>query len=273
MTTNSPVKFAFLVMYEMRCLKHIDKIYKNIIDFYNADVIICCQNVPEHEDDINLFDRNVVYKNIYTKPDPNIYFNNNKYLHIESQNWNKPSCLQIYINWNEMGKVLEEFKDKYDYFINIRTDIDILFPFPDKQLFENIPKGVYTYNAEYSKCWGGFGCGVFMHRDYIIEYLTSTYNILINEDLCNNLSYMNQEKFLNYCLLIYGIEMKYIKNLNIIYIAKSENAYTTWAIPQKHPLYEGYVKYSVQLEETLKNLELWNKGYKWKVVNNSIELI
>lgn len=274
MVDKSNLKFAFLVMYELRCLKHIEKIYKNIIDFYNADIIICCQDVSEHQDDINLFNKNVVYKQTYTKPDPTIYFKNNKYLNTQSHNWNKPSCLQLYINWNEMGNVLEQFKDKYDYFISIRTDIDILFPFPDKHLFENIPKGVYTYNTEYAKWWGGFGCGVFIHKDYIIEYLKSTYNILNNENICDTLSLhcMNQENFLTKCLKNYGIEMKYIKNLNIIYIAENERSYTTWAIPQKHHLYKGYIKYPEQVNETLKNLELWNKGYKWKVINDSLEL-
>lgn len=259
------MKFAFLVMYELRCLKKILKFYEHIIDFYDADIIICCQELKDTTEMVELFDRKVIFSKIYKKPNPSEYYDNNKHFNTKSANWNKESCLQLYINWNEMANVVEQFKDNYDYFINIRTDIDILFPFPDKYLFEIIPKGIYTYDANYAKGWGGFGCGVFMHKDYIIQYLKSTYNVLKNEDICDtfNLSSMNQERFLTKCLNYHGIKMNYVKNLNIIYIAKSETAYTTWAIPKKHYLYDGFIKYPKQVDETFNNLELWNKGYRW----------
>jgi hypothetical protein len=269
---KSTLKFAFLVMYELRCLTQIDKLYKYIIDFYDADIIICCQELEDTQELVKLFDRRVIFKKIYTKPCSSDYFNNHPQLKSESNNWNKESCLQLYINWNEMSHVLEDFKDKYDYFINVRTDIDILLPFPDKHLFETIPKGIYTYDAKYAREWGGLGAGIFIQKEYIIQYLKCTYNILTNQSLCHDLACYNQENFLNMCLRHANITMKYMNNLNFFYIATSQSAYTTHALPQRHYLYPGFIKYPTQVNEVYSNLALWKNGYKWKIVNEMLTL-
>ena len=59
------MKFAFLVMLELRCIdKTIEKLYKNIIDYYNADIFILCQNLPNGENGIDMFDKNVIIKQL-----------------------------------------------------------------------------------------------------------------------------------------------------------------------------------------------------------------
>lgn len=271
-TDKTNIKFAFLVMYELRCLTQIEKLYKYIIDFYDADIIICCQELEDTQELVKLFDRRVIFKKIYKKPCSSDYFNNHPQLKNASNNWNKESCLQIYINWNEMSHVLEDYKDKYDYFINVRTDIDILFPFPDKYLFETISKGIYTYDAKYASWWGGIGLGIFIHKDYIIQYLKCTYNTLIDQSLSIDFASYNQENFLNLCLQRNNINMKYMNHLNFFYIATSEKAYTTWAIPERHRLYSGFIKYSAQVNEVFDNFALWQKGYKWIIFNKRLTL-
>jgi hypothetical protein len=49
-------------MGELRCLDYIKNLYEYLIDLYDADVIICCQDLPDKQSDIELFDRKVVYK-------------------------------------------------------------------------------------------------------------------------------------------------------------------------------------------------------------------
>ena len=72
------MKFLFIVMFELRALnKTIDKLYHYIVDFYDADIFICAQkSTPENDKNIDLFQRKVVFKKLYDKPDPKIYFKN-----------------------------------------------------------------------------------------------------------------------------------------------------------------------------------------------------
>lgn len=293
------MKFAFLIMYEIRCLKKIENLYKYIINHYNADIIICCQELGDvqltppapvwnpstrvsgfqpddtHEK-IKLFDKNVIFKKIYLKKNPQEYYNNSKLGSYEQQNWNNDACLQIYINWNEMADVLEDYKDKYDYFIQTRTDIDILFPFPEIDFFTSIPKAIYSFDANYAKSWGGYCTGVFVHSDYIIDYLKCTTNILKNDILINQFikSYdiLNQENFKNFSLKENNIIFKYIKNINIFFITDNINSYTTWGIPQKNNNYDGIIKMSEQFVEAYDNLTLWDSGYRWHFKDDSIIL-
>ena len=142
------VKFAFIVMYELRSIsKTIDQLYKYIVDYYDADIIILCQETFENESiNMDFFDRKVIYKRMYKKQNSKEYFNNIVHEHKYWHTWDSEPCLQIYINLREMGKVIEEYKDKYDYFISLRTDIEILFPLPDPNLFEIAPKGIYSFD-------------------------------------------------------------------------------------------------------------------------------
>lgn len=270
------MKYAFLVICEIRCIKKIENIYKYIIDKYNADIIICCQELEDTYEKLKSFEKNQVFKKVYAKKDPKEYYNNYKLGTYPQQNWNNEACLQIYINWNEMADVLENYKDDYDYFIQLRTDIDILFPFPDTELFESISKGIYSFDAIYAKDFGGYCTGVFIHKNYILKYLKCTYNILKDDNIINlfinSYNLLNQENFKNFCMKYNDIEFKYINNLNIFFIAENLNTRTTWGTPQQNEKYDGVIKEKNQFEEAYNNLELWNKGYRWVYENNCIML-
>ena len=276
LVSNNKMKFAFLIMYEIRCLKKIENLYKYIINHYNADIIICCQELDDTHEKLKLFDKNVIFKKVYSKKNPQEYYNNSKLGSYAQQNWNNNACLQIYINWNEMADVLEDYKDKYDYFILTRTDLDILFPFPEIDFFSKIPKAIYSFDANYDRSWGGSACGVFIHNDYIINYLRCTANILRNDSLINKFitSYnlLNQENFKNFCVKENNITYKYIKNTNYFFITDNINSYTTWGIPQKNDKYDGFIKMPEQFEEAYDNLILWDNGYRWHFKNDSIIL-
>jgi len=174
------MKFALLIMLELRSIKKTIKKINNVIDYYDADVFILCQKTFDNDDiNANLF-KNIIYKELYNKPNAIEYFNNKFLLNDFGNNWNYNSCLQIYINYHKMASVLKEHVNNYDYFITMRTDIDILFPFPDKKLFETVDKGLYTFDANYAKDWGGLGTSIFTHKDYILPYLNCYYDEIIN---------------------------------------------------------------------------------------------
>lgn len=276
------MKFAFLVMYELRALnKTINNLYKNIVNYYDADIFILSQiqdnnNIESDIENIKKFDKNVVHKEVYIKPVPEQYFNK-KYDINQTNIWNTYNGMQIYINLHKMGKLLESYKDKYDYFIILRTDIEILFPFPDKNLFENIPEGIYSFDPDYCRHWGGWATGVFVHKKYIIDYLNCCYNTIINEELINKFyshgyKYLNQENFINFSLLSYDLKFEYIKNLNIFFTAEDINSRTTWGNIDIHPKYNVIYKYLEQCEEAYNNLELWKNNARWVYEDNKILL-
>ena len=183
--TNIKKKYAFIVMYELRAIrKTIDKLYKYIIDYYDADIFIVCQK--EFNDDserIKLFNRNVKVVKLYDKPNPIEYFGANSNIHLSGgiSNWNNPGNMQIYINNNEVAKVIKDYVNDYDYFITLRTDSDILFDFIPPILLEEIPPGVYGFAPNYCEYWGGSGTANFIHKNYVLDYFESYYNILTNK--------------------------------------------------------------------------------------------
>jgi len=266
------MKFAFLVMLEPRSLsKTINNLYRYIIDYYDTDIYILCQETT-NINDIELFNKNVVYKNIYKKPNSFEYLNITK--NSWDNNWNNDSCLQCYINWYKMYEILEDKYNNYDYYIILRTDIDILFPFPPKEIFESIPFGIYTYDANYAKSWGGYSSGVFIHKKFILDYLKCFYEIINNNLYTEFLSYylQNQENYMIYCMNKYNLSFKYMNNLNIYFTAETLNDNSTWSHIEYSSKYNVIYKYIEQCEEAHNNLLYWNNGARWVYENNIILL-
>jgi len=271
------VKFAFIVMYELRSInKTINELYKNIINYYNADVIILCQETFENDvNNIDLFDKNVVYKRMYKKPCTKEYFSNIVHEHKSHHTWDSEFGLQIYINLKEMSKVMETYKNDYDYFISLRTDIEFLFPLPPENIFEVAEKGIYSFDPDYCRFWGGWATGVFIHKDYIIDYLNCTYDVMSNNELIQAFfltKYTSQEQLINFAMRNKNLSFKFIKNLNLYFIAETLKDRTTRHNPKIHPEYGVICKYIKQCSEANENLKLWNKGYRWIYENNEIFL-
>lgn len=314
------MKFAFLIMYELRAInKTLETLYKYVIDYYNADIILLCQK--QFDDDlerVNMFNEKLIFSKLYDKPNPSEYFQINEdflykyhnYINSKSDNefkglWNTPGNLQIVINMNEMSKVVEKYINDYDYFIGLRSDIEILFPFPNKELFENIPNDIYGFNPNYCRSWGGLGEANFIHKKYIINYLTSCYDYIkqnynensilykkynifydlqnyfniINFDIENTKNindivkrYINQEFLLLLSLKNKNIKIKNICNLNFYYTAEKITDYTTESNIILNKKYNVLCKYEEQLDECQKNLTLWNNNYKWIYENEKIIL-
>ena len=272
------MKIAFLLMYELRAInKTIDSINKYIINFYNADVFIVCQETFDNDiNNINLFDKNVKVKKLYKKKEPTEYYgiNSNASLPSNPGNWNNNSNMQIYINNKEMLNNLESFIDDYDYFMILRSDSEILFPFPEIDLLEKIPPAIYTYNAKY--CIGhGFVTGIFIHRNFIYNYLNKTY-VVIKDNSINNIllnkCHLNQENFYTFCMKYQKLEFKYINNLNIYWTCNTLNDRSTCSKPRVNINHNVICKYDEQCEEAYENFDLWNQGKNWVYENDRIML-
>lgn len=275
------MKFAVIIAYELRGIKKtIESYYKHIIDFYNADVFIICQKqFDDDEERLKLFNRRVKLVKLYQKPIVKEYFGENNIINIESQeNWNNPGVSQMYINQNEISKIIKDYVNDYDYFIQFRTDIDILFNFPQPELFEKIPPGIFTFWPKYCEKWGGSGGANYIHKKFVVDYFNSCFDLMNNDLFINFIRTrgprgINQEFIHNNALAIKGLKLNLIKNINYYYTAEKMNDYTTWAFIQLHPKYNVICKYPEQCDEAHEALELWKNNYKWDIVNNEIVLI
>jgi len=283
------MKFACFIGGELRGVKKtIKSFYKNVIDYYDADILIVCQKqFDDDEERIKLFDRKVKYIKLYDKPDIDEYFNNKL---PERHAWCNEADMQLVINGVEAFKLLEGILDEYDYVINLRIDIEVLFPFPDKDLFEKIPHGIYITNADYYKDTGGHGYGTFIHRDFFRDSVMSIYENIIEGDItldsfieyhmkkynttdCSKCS-ASAETLIQICLEKRNILMKHICPLNFYYTAESVNDRTTSTSEIIiHPQNNVICKYEGQVNEAYAGLELCNKNYRWSFKNDEICLV
>ena len=267
-----------LVMFELRAIKKtISTLYRNIIDPYDADVFIACQRQFKDDDkNIELFDKKVIHKELYNKPDPHLFFNSEitqMKTGVNWANWNFPRYLQIYINFYKMSEVIKKYVNDYDYFIFTRTDIEVLFPFPDKELFEKLDKGIYSLDASWCSWFGGQGTMMYIHKDYILQFLTCCYDTIKSATNQADFFMLNQERFVTYSMKNQKLESILFNSGNFYYTVETLQDYSSWSRPHLHPVHNVLCKYDEQVNEAYANLKLWNEGYRWGIKNNTIMLI
>ena len=296
------MKFAMMVVNELRCMhKNYLNLIERIIQYYNADVIIVCQNA--FQDDIERIEylkKYTVHVSIYDKPDPLTYFGENTCLkNIENGwgQWNSFGCLQIYINMMEMNNVITKHNLDYDYYLMFRTDSCILFDLPPIDIFKEAPPSVYGFYSEFWKKIGNHG-GQYIHKNYITDYLTAPYTY-INDT--NNFKILNQKHILTSLNTIYykdfdkefntipislyqetlfivafesvGINIKKIHNLPFYFSEDINESYVFNNMRKRQTDGDVCYKYPKQYTECNQNLIYWNNGYRWKLINNEIILV
>jgi len=265
------MKFAIIIMFELRSFyKTIDFFSKYLIDFYNADIFIVCQeHFPNDSEKLKYFEKygdRVKICKLYKKPDLSEYFGKECIHFLKKKfgmgaGFSTPACLQAYINHYEAAKCIKPYVNDYDYFIIMRIDINILFEFPPIEFFENqLSPAIYTFRPKYAY-WGGSGLGNFIHKNFIIQYLEAYYDRLLNFQTIND--NFNQENFLTHSLKCKNLQMVEIIHINYFYTADDVKSYTTWSKPVMHPKYNVVCKYIPQVDEACANLKLWENGYRW----------
>lgn len=272
------MKCAYLIIGELRLIRDkLPKLYKLLFDYYDLDIFIQVQKVSDKDyEDVKLFKKRVVYAEVYDKPDPRDFFRDEMIYSYPNDNWNIDSCLQYYINMRKMSNIIQQHFHKYDYFIIHRVDVDILYPPPPLSLLENQPPSVYAFDPDYSRKWGGYGVGFFIHRDFIIEYLNAPFNVIKDKSLLNiflkRKKNLNQEFFLVYCYETRGIHLKKINNINMYFTCESLDSRTTYGIQHIHREYKVICKYSKQCTEVYEAAKKWQNGYRWVLNNENIYL-
>ena len=177
-----------------------------------------------------------------------------------------------------MSEIIKPIKDKYDFYMVNRIDIDILFPFPPIDIIKNLPPSIYEYNPEYCKSWGGYTSGIFIHKNYIMDYLTSPANLIRDIDKTNLNRFLTENKLLNqeyFTVLSWElnkIPRKFVKNINLYFTCENLSDRTTWNKPIVHDTYKVICKYSGQCHECFQNLGKWNNGARWVFKNDTIYL-
>jgi hypothetical protein len=276
------MKFAVLFMYELRsAYKCIGKLTSKLVNFYNADVFVLCQRHFDDDDSrLSLFNTNLKHAELYDKPDPLQYFGENSNITIDSHgnNWNNLGNSQTYINNHKFSKVISAIVNDYDYYITVRIDSEILFDFPSIECFKNITPGIHAYSCPDFDKFGGTGFANFIHKNFIIEYLTASYDIITDkswrsklEDLTQTTNF-NQERLCQYALSRKGLAVRRINGLNYFYTTDDANSYTTWGKPTFHETYKVFYKYISQVNYAFDCYKAWLRGGRWITENEHIRL-
>ena len=277
------MKVAVLIMYELRAVhKTIAEIYQRLIDYYDADVFICCQRqYPEDDERLQLFDRKVKFKQLYVKPPPkDVLGTSFAMMPVHPQlPWNSPASAQFYINNLYISNALKPYSSQYDYFVTMRTDCTYLFDLPPPSLLETLPPAVWCFHPRYARSWGGSGLGTFVPRQYIHGYLECYASALRDLFFLPTLhghatvSGFNQELFLQLALRYKRIPMRYILDINYYYTGETTSDYTTWAKMMIHPVHNVICKYKEQCDEAYEALDKWNNGWRWGLEEPFLRLV
>jgi hypothetical protein len=249
-----------------------------LIDYYGADVFVLCQRHFEDDDyRLALFNTNLKHAELYDKPNPLDYFGEESNISIPSDkvaNWNNPGNSQIYINNHKMSKIISQVVDDYDYYILLRMDIQVLFNFPDPEIFKHITPGIHAFSCPFFDLFGGIGLANFVHKNFILEYLTAPYELIIDKLARSEIQAinLNQENFCKMALQRKGMLVKNIKGLNYFYTADGVDSYTTWGKPQVHGIYHVVYKYRDQVDYAFNCYKTWLNGSHWEIQNDYIVL-
>jgi len=187
------------------------------------------------------------------------------------QRCKKNPILNFYINLIEMGKFIKDEIENYDYFILLRTDIDILFNFPPKKIFKSLPPSIFKLNPNYCKKWGGWGQNFITHKNYIYKSLKCFDEIFRNNKLIKqyyeekNFRVPNQETFSSYCYKLCNFKFKIINNLNFYFTSDDFHTLSPRSKIHYSEKYETYYKYRNQLREAHENYNLFKDKYTWKL--------
>ena len=272
---NSRKSYAVCIWGELRGVKStIGSFYEHLVKPLNSDIFIVCQksDINEIDNNIDLFNDNVVTKTLYTKPKTSDYFTDiDKLKHLD-KNMLYEGGLQVFLNFkkiaDEYGDILER---DYEYIILTRSDFKYLFDMPD--VF-NISKSNDIFWSYEDDNHGGINNNLsIIPSKYIKNYLYAAYNYLTKPELINKILKNNEEfnceKLMKFIFLNEKWSIGLIKSNSYI-TADSSNEKTTWGTFKYCDKRKVFYKYEVQFKNSYNNLETFNKGDKWEYFDLSI---
>jgi hypothetical protein len=260
--------YAVCIFGELRGVKStIDSFYKHLIEPINADIFINCQITNTLLDDnINLYTEKYIEKKLYNKPLSSNFFKFNNLLKPIDENITKPCVLQKILNYKEIaemfGNVLES---NYKYIILVRSDFKYLFNIPDVLKLTKMNNMFWSYEDD---SWGGINDNlIIIPNQYIKAYLYSYYNYLSNKNNVNKLlankKGLNVERLCSTIFKFNNWKIGLMKS-NAYISADYINERSTWARIKYSEKYNTFYKYATQFNNSQENLNIYNKGDKWK---------
>jgi hypothetical protein len=262
-------KYAVCMYGQLRGISStIDLFYKNLIDILDADLYLICQKTNVSLDNnINLFNKNIIYKLLYDPPqDIKTKFLNYDRL-FNNDNYIDNACLQVYYNLYKISELIGDILEQnYDYIILTRSDFLYLFPFPDILKLCNNELIWYYDGHEHGGINGTLLC---IPSKFIKIYLTSPYNYLQDPNNINTLNEIQSCNAETYLKLLFDINNFKIgkMQMNSFISADSTNDITTWNSIKYSEEYKVCFKYEEQLYNAFNALDDYKNGKRWKYID------
>ena len=256
-------RYGICIFNELRAVKEtVANIYSNLVDVLDADIFICTQKTFEDDAErLKLFDRKVVCKEIYERPDPLLYMPKIREFPYGG-NWRYPGGEHFYVNMWKMAQVLKMFSAEYDYFIFMRSDTNVLFPIK-KDFWEN------AIHVQEGSEHGGINMNMLVIPSQIVVEYCLSFSDCVNEPysfmsaehdhLGLDKNHLNTER---YCRNIF-IHKKYetkIYPCNCFLTAGSLDDRTSWSVIQYDNEKGVFYKYKEQLDLAFDNKRKYNDG-------------
>jgi len=278
-------------------------LYKNIIEPWQTDVIVCINECYSHPDksDVERVDMlrqlgaNIVEQDIRKQPDLNTFFPKSFYdkfipMAQERLKQHDNPCwvnfvgplvgthanLHLRVNWYKLGNLLRDknYVDKYDYFLITRPDHLYMFPMFDKSFLNEDEIVHYDEHG-----FGGINADfVIVSKKNVLEWLNKiSIQYLCDETLqdilIEEMKHMDLWIAEEYSALITRLNPWKLKPMciNSFIACDSPNELSSW----NKVMFDGehYFKYHSNRDPCKHNYGLWQDNYRWTNTVDKIKLV
>lgn len=296
---NMGKSILFCIWGQLRGSNTCGPMYEKFIKKYNADLIMCCNNIKNKNslENSKLYGKSIhtyFYDppsiddiwNIIQKKNNEIDINYFKQNYYKNHNTFSFGNMQTYYNWYVLCNTIDKFNN-YDFYVILRSDLYIFdeINLPDLNLFDE--DKLYRCMGH---SWGGLNNQLLITSKNYVKKIICSLSLNFFKDIHrfedyyhkNNVSKIpngtigNIESILNVALNFYKIEIAYIENIFFITFDNyQEEAINTWAKAEyniedmlHNRRKKVYYKYWDQLYRVLIALEKLDNSNKWKKLDN-----
>jgi len=245
---------------------------KYAVEPLGSDVLVFCQRqLPDDEERVALlkevFGSRLVDVQLYDKPCPRAVFGADNYDNMSQirGNWLNAGNAQVLINHKVLGDYLHSqgLLEVYDLLMFTRSDLLHMVPFPSTDMFLSV-LGDIDIITQAGHEFGGVNYNLsVMKASVALQFLQSPHDAIIARAVRNRDRTYNIESFLRVVFGDRGLRNMRMSTTCFI-TADSMTERTTWRTIERSSKHEGVLfKYAPQLDETYKNLKLWDSSPSW----------